>query len=569
MVLWNTTDFGIRACAFRHRTRRPITRRRPIRRPAPEGLEARSLLSTTYSITDIAVLTSRTAGLTATGDRWVAINNASPAQVVAGEGPDGQAFIWDSVKGLRDLGTLKKEANSASNGINDSGQVVGTSWTTTTTIKKTKWGPVTETNTVENGFLWTASGGMSNLGSNFTAYAINDSGEILGPNQLWNGKTWTSLGSLPGGSFSSALGLNNYGQVVGQTTNNNSTFEEGYLWSPSSPNGVSGSMIDLGSFDKSGPGFSSAAAINGQGSVTGWAENADLSGGAAHAFVWVPSTPNATTGTMVDLGTLAINSYAAISQSQGLAINSSGVVVGDSNPAGSTGLIDATIWQPGAGGTYTLKDLNDLIPSGTGFTLTRADAINDAGLIIVEGMQGDTRHALLLTPQINSAALAAPAAGATPASAQGPIRSPDALSAASIPISDVAPGGPGLGGHSAQPRPPIESPHSRPPSRSSTSPSRTSWRARAPGPRSMAGPRARCGRIPGLLDDRSFPRCKPFQRRYQTLLLQVFKEPKMMHLSNRSCTVNPRAQLARGSMRGSVRFHIEAMEARCLMAAEW
>ena len=43
------------------------------------------------------------------------------------------------------------------------------------------------------------------------------------------------------------------------------------------------------------PGFSSAAAINGHGSVTGWAENADLSGGAAHAFVWAPSTPNATT----------------------------------------------------------------------------------------------------------------------------------------------------------------------------------------------------------------------------------------------------------------------------------
>ena len=424
MVFWNTTDSGIRPRAVRHHSRRPITRRRPILRPFPEGLEARSLLSITYSITDIAALTSPTVGLTATGDRWVAINNASPAQVVAGEGPDGQAFVWDSVNGLQDLGTVKNEANSASNGINNSGQVVGTSWTTTTTIKKTKWGPVTETNTVENGFIWTASGGMSNLGNNFTAHAINDSGEILGPNQLWNGKTWTSLGSLPGGSFSNALGLNNDGQVVGQTMNNNSTFEEGYLWSPSSPNGVIGSMIDLGSFDKSGAGFSSAAAINGHGSVTGWAENADRSGGAAHAFVWAPSAPNATTGTMVDLGTLAINPYAGNSQSQGLAINSSGVVVGDSNPAGSTGQIDATIWQPGSGGTYILNDLNNLIPSGTGWTLTRADAINDAGLIVVEGMQGGTRHALLLTPQTNTAALAAPAAIATLAVAPGPIHLP-------------------------------------------------------------------------------------------------------------------------------------------------
>ena len=299
-------------------------------------------------------------------------------------------------------------------------------------------------------------------------------------------------------------------------------------------------MIDLGSFDKTSPGFSGADAINGHGSVTGWAENVDLSGGAAHAFVWTPSAANATTGKMVDLGTLAINPDAAYSQSQGLAINSSGVVVGFSNPAGSTGLIDATIWQPGAGGTYTLNDLNNLIPSGTGFTLTRADAINDAGLIVVEGMLGGTRHALLLTPQTNSAALAAPAALATTATAPGPIRSPAALSTPSIRISAVAPGGPGLGGQSApasaanrvaaQPAPlPIfdfaladlvARPRPRPPS--------------------MAGPRARRGRIPGRLFDRSFPRCKPFQRRYRTLPSQDLKELKMMHLSNRSCTVNPR-----------------------------
>ena len=101
---------------------------------------------------------------------------------------------------------------------------------------------------------------------------------------------------------------------------------------------------------------------------------------------------------MVDLGTLAINAYAGNSQSQGLAINSSGVVVGD-DPAGTTGQIDATIWQPGAGGTYTLNDLNNLIPERYGMDATRADAINDAGLIVVEGMQGGTRHALLLTPQ--------------------------------------------------------------------------------------------------------------------------------------------------------------------------
>ena len=95
---------------------------------------------------------------------------------------------------------MNKEANSASIGINDSGQVVGTSWTTTVKDPKKSGGygsPITTT--VENGFLWTRSDGMSNLGSNVNADYINNSGEIMGLDSLWNGKAWTSLGSLPGG----------------------------------------------------------------------------------------------------------------------------------------------------------------------------------------------------------------------------------------------------------------------------------------------------------------------------------------------------------------------------------
>jgi hypothetical protein len=41
-----------------------------------------------------------------------------------------------------------------------------------------------------------------------------------------------------------------------------------------------------------------------------------------------------------------------------------------------------------------------------------------------------------------------------------------------------------------------------------------------------------------------------------------------MHLSNRSCTVNPRAQLGSGRRRRSERFHLEALEARCMLAAD-
>ena len=443
MALWNTPDSGIRPRAVRPRGRRPVARRRPIRRPSSEALEGRCLLSTTYSITDINALAS-----VSSTHNWVAINNASPAQVVAGEGADGQAFIWDSVHGLKDLGTLKNEANSASYGINDSGTVVGTSWTTTVIYHKGKhgYGGGYTWKTVQNGFLWTSGGGMSDLGNDVYPEAINNSGEMMGGNGLWSGKTWTSLGNLPGGTLTIAQGLNNDGQVVGYSMNNNSTFEEGYLWTPSSPNGLSGSMIDLGSFDTTGAGFSSAGAINGQGWVTGWAENADRSGGAAHAFIWKPSAPNATTGAMADLGTLATNPYPGLSQSEGLAINSSGVVVGDSNPAGATSQnqTDAVIWQPGSGGSYTLSDLNSLIPSGTGWTLTKAEAINDAGLIVAFGQQnGGAVHALLLTPQTTAPA---PVALPRPASATGAIQPTAVALAAPAPISAVAPDGRGLGG---------------------------------------------------------------------------------------------------------------------------
>ncbi len=343
--------------------------------------------------------------------------------------------------GFHDLGTLKGEANSAGNGINDSGQVVGTSWITKAPHGGNGYGPP---KTTENGLLWTA-GKMTDLGSNLSPDAINDSGEIISPGSLWDGKTWTSLGTLtfPGGGASIALGLNNDGQVVGYVMNSQGQPAKAYLWSPSRPNGSSGSMISLGSFDTTSAGLSSAAAINGGGSVTGSAENDDLYGGNAHAFIWKPSAPNATTGTMMDLGTLATNPIPGYSRSEGLAINSGGVVVGDSNPAGSTGQTDAAIWQPGAGGKYTLSDLNSLIPSGTGWVLIKAEAINDSGLIVALGQQnGGPLHDLLLTPQTAATAMA------TASTASVVIHPTAAASSASVGVSAVASDGPGFGGQS-------------------------------------------------------------------------------------------------------------------------
>ena len=42
----------------------------------------------------------------------------------------------------------------------------------------------------------------------------------------------------------------------------------------------------------------------------------------------------------------------------------------------------------------------------------------------------------------------------------------------------------------------------------------------------------------------------------------------MMHLSTRSRNVYPRGHLARARRRPTERFHVEALEARCMMAAD-
>jgi probable HAF family extracellular repeat protein len=276
-----------------------------------------------------------------------------------------------------------------------------------------KWDQWSWVTSSENAFVWTSAQGMKSAGNSVYPTGINSSGELSGTTSLnaavFKGGKWTLLGTLPGGTFSKGSGLNDFGQVVGygDFLGNPSNLTHAFLWTPASSNGTAGAMIDLGVFGSTGPtdGASTATAINKQGWVTGWTSDLHIAGGASHAFVWRPATANGTTGTMIDLGTLAVNPQPGLSQSEGLAINGSGVIVGDANPQGVTNQSSthAVIWEPGAGGGYTIGDLNDRIPSGTGWTLTRAVAVNDLGQIVVRTAQG---HSLLLTP---TATLTAPA----------------------------------------------------------------------------------------------------------------------------------------------------------------
>jgi len=220
---------------------------------------------------------------------------------------------------------------------------------------------------------------MTDLGAaTYFANAINDSRQVAGalitPTNsahafLYQNGNLQDLGAL-GGEYSAAYGINNIGQVVGYAYTTTGVFR-GFLYDK-------GAMTELGTL---GGDYSRANAINDSGQITG---QAYISGnGGAHAFLY-------DNGQMTDLGVLS-GSY-----SEGDAINNAGVVVGQASIRNNTGyLIYHAVIFRGSGA----KDLNNLIPARSGWVLTQATGINDAGEIVGYGIfQGQT-HAFLLNPR--------------------------------------------------------------------------------------------------------------------------------------------------------------------------
>jgi probable HAF family extracellular repeat protein len=129
------------------------------------------------------------------------------------------------------------------------------------------------------------------------------------------------LPPLPGDTSSSAIAVNDHGQVAG-TSGSPSGFPHAVLWDH-------GKVTDLGLLP--GGSRSTATAINGRGQVVGYG---DTPSGQQHAFLWEH-------GTMIDLGPLEPGG-------SGLAraLNNHGQVVGEGETA-STGTTHGVIWQDG------------------------------------------------------------------------------------------------------------------------------------------------------------------------------------------------------------------------------
>jgi probable HAF family extracellular repeat protein len=161
---------------------------------------------------------------------------ACPGKVaVNGTGPqffDFEAVVWGPKAGaIRQLSPLPGDTVAMANGINDFGQVVGTSGTCgNTVVGGFEAGP--------HAVLWEPDGSVHDLGNlggtvntgmlavGTEAWAINNRGMVAGQAALKGNKTfhpflWTrqtgmmDLGVLPGDLVGAGLYMNNRGEIVG------------------------------------------------------------------------------------------------------------------------------------------------------------------------------------------------------------------------------------------------------------------------------------------------------------------------------------------------------------------
>jgi probable HAF family extracellular repeat protein/autotransporter-associated beta strand protein len=318
-----------------------------------------------------------------------------------------------TVYSMTDLGTLGG-TNTTPAGINLSGEIVGNS----TNVAGTRIP-----------FIY-ANGQMTSLGmdGNLTAFArqINSSGEVEGSLSngdlfVWKNGQYMDLGTPLGSTNVRGNGFNDAGEITGQMTTTGGEIH-GFLYNPAD----GGSSIDIGTLGGAPGDFSYGSSINSSGQIEGDSINA---GGLDHAFIW-------TAGQWNDLGTFGG------AASSGIAVNNEGHATGTAEePAGTDGgtpvlhpflyngktmvdcgtlggdygnaggmndldqivgysyLANNTTQNAFIYGNGVMTNLNSLIPAGSGWTLTGASGINDAGLIAATGVNGSGQtHTFLLTP---------------------------------------------------------------------------------------------------------------------------------------------------------------------------
>ncbi|HVO81049.1 MAG TPA: hypothetical protein VMT28_09970 [Terriglobales bacterium] len=308
--------------------------------------------------------------------------------------PELRAVLWQN-GGITDLGTLPSGGyESFATAVNSRGRVVGAALNTVPD-DFSMLGPGFLT-TQTRAFLW-QNGTMQDLGTLGTgtdamAQFINERGQVVGwsytssaPNTscplflplalgsfIWDEKNgMRDLGSL-GGTCAVATGVNDQGIVIGDNVDDN-MIERGFLWH-------NGSIQDLGG--TIGGSQTTAEAINQAGQVVGIAT---LAGEVSfHTTLWKH------VGQITDLGAVDQDPCSFPS-----AINSKTQIVGASLPGCAfDNNSRAFLWQNGS-----MLDLNALISPGASLHLQWARDINDRGEIAGIGLDVDNNsHVFLLIP---------------------------------------------------------------------------------------------------------------------------------------------------------------------------
>ena len=247
----------------------------------------------------------------------MAINNAGQVAGYSGSRLAARAYLWTPGGTVQDLGTLGGESSWAY-AINQSGQVAGGS-------------TVADGN--QHAFLWTPGQGMQDLGTlpgalSSTARGINDLGQVVGestfprtgpPEPETHAFLWSpalgmkDLGTLGGGLTSSvAFDINNAHQVVGRgflakivpPPVDPETGSHGFLWTQAE------GMREISGLDI-------AYAINDAGQVVGRSYVTRPYSVAYHAFRWTAAD-----------GLQELAAFPAGDSSAALGINNAGQIVG-------------------------------------------------------------------------------------------------------------------------------------------------------------------------------------------------------------------------------------------------
>ena len=204
-----------------------------------------------------------------------------------GYGYQLRAFVWDKKNGMQDLGTLGTGTDAEAFKVNERGQVIGDSYTSSN--------PGACYGVTSGAFIWDRKRGMLDLGSF-------------------------------GGTCTFPNDINNHGQVAGAGLVSGDSYQRAFLWQK-------GSLRDLGG--SLGGNNTGAIAISESGGSAGFAY---LAGEATfHATVWKQ------VGQMADLGTVAGD---LCSFAQG--INDKSQAVGDSSPNCNFDFSRGFLWENGS-----------------------------------------------------------------------------------------------------------------------------------------------------------------------------------------------------------------------------